>query len=427
MNEQKFVLQIIEGPDTGLCFGIAGESVLIGRAAECDIRLENARGVSRNHCRVFVMDDGLRIQDLDSQNGTIIQGKRVADAIIKPGISFKVGDVVFLAQTADGLGEQYALANAIDGTMQPLASAEVALAPGEDNTLGFPSAGGMERSQELLQSAGENSRKVLLQLAILIAFIVAGLYLVQLVSLGNRTSQVFALVRAYEPKCVNFGISFSSYTIENNKSQGRPIISLRDYNGLLQPSLERLKSNRNAPRRRMMVVEGGTQGDVFVILRDSSQKQIGRFRIVCRGVDPYYSPEELPQDKARLLAGQAQAQADFFLKDSRLYDAWAQYKRAAELYNGPGNSPARGSEIFVEVERLRTRLSDQLCRLFDDALAAAFPAQLNIRKPDYTQALLLLEEAKNVIPDEASVDRQLIENWMMVISSYKTKQKSKNK
>lgn len=422
MSSQKFVLQITEGPDTGLCFGIAGDSVLIGRAAECDIRLDNARGVSRNHCRVFVMDDGLRIQDLESQNGTIVQGKRITDAIVKPGVSFKVGDVTFTVETSDRLSAQFALAPAEAGAPVPAgASGGGALAAGSAGGLAAAgSGGGIEKAQALMEAAGEGSRKVLWQLAILIAVVVAGLYLIQLVSMQNSLNTVFALVRAYEPKAVNFGVSFDTYKLEKNlTSGGRQVITVRDYNGLLTPSLKRMASNRNAPKRRMMVVEGGAEGDAMVVLHDTDRNVERQFRVVCRGINPYRMAEDLPQATARSLATQELAQAKAFLRDNRLYDAWVHFQRGADLCNGPANDPKNGSEALVEVQRLRTMLSDQLCALFDNAIAAAFPQQINIRKPNYSEALRILEDARSLIPDEQSVDRQVIEHWSIIINTYR--------
>ena len=413
MGSQKFVLQITDGPDAGLCFGIAGESVLIGRAAECDIRLENARGISRTHCRVFVMDDGLRVQDLGSQNGTIVQGKRISDAIIKPGVSFKIGDVTFLVQTAENMAARYALSPAD-------ASVPAAFGGGAPVAAGGQNGGGIEKAQAFMEAAGEGSRKVLWQLAILIAVVVAGLYLIQLVAMSEPLNSVFALVKAYEPKAVDFRVPFDHFQVEKNKTaSGRQVISVRDYNGLLVPSLKRLNNNRNAPKRRMMVVEGGAEGDALVALYDGANNLLGSFRIVCRGSSPYHVAEDLTQDRARVLATQELTQAKAFLQDNRLYDAWLHYLRGSDLCNGAANDPMRGSDAMVEVQRLRSLLSDQLCTLFDNALAAAFPEEVSIRKPDYNEALRILEDARGLIPDERSVDRQIIEQWMIIVNTYK--------
>ncbi len=66
---------------------------LIGRAEECDIRLEH-KSVSRQHA-MLVNDGGkLSIRDLGSSNGTFVDGKWVRSAKIRVGTLLRLGGVV---------------------------------------------------------------------------------------------------------------------------------------------------------------------------------------------------------------------------------------------------------------------------------------------------------------------------------------------
>jgi ABC transport system ATP-binding/permease protein len=69
----------------------------IGRAAGADFIVDAAL-VSRVHCRVTALDDGgLEIRDLDSTNGTFVNGRRVESARLTPGDRMQVGRVELVA------------------------------------------------------------------------------------------------------------------------------------------------------------------------------------------------------------------------------------------------------------------------------------------------------------------------------------------
>jgi hypothetical protein len=57
-------------------FSIHGEHCLIGRGDDCDFRLAN-RMVSRRHAELYTDDDSLRLRDLDSSNGTFVNGEEI--------------------------------------------------------------------------------------------------------------------------------------------------------------------------------------------------------------------------------------------------------------------------------------------------------------------------------------------------------------
>lgn len=51
---------------------------VIGRAADCDFRLENPT-VSRHHCEVSIVDGEVRVRDLGSSNGTFVNSQLIFD------------------------------------------------------------------------------------------------------------------------------------------------------------------------------------------------------------------------------------------------------------------------------------------------------------------------------------------------------------
>jgi adenylate cyclase len=67
----------------------AGE-VLIGRSPECQIVLKDF-GISRTHAKITVGEDGVRIVDLKSKNGTQVNGTPVVEAPLRDGDKILLG------------------------------------------------------------------------------------------------------------------------------------------------------------------------------------------------------------------------------------------------------------------------------------------------------------------------------------------------
>jgi len=74
---------------------------VIGRSASADLRI-NSSSVSRKHCEIFEKNGKNYIRDLNSSNGTRLNGKRL-DSIkkLKPGGQLQVGKFVFQIASLD--------------------------------------------------------------------------------------------------------------------------------------------------------------------------------------------------------------------------------------------------------------------------------------------------------------------------------------
>jgi DNA-binding NtrC family response regulator len=77
-------LRVLEGADAGSVFTSPLPLLRIGTGAGSDITLTD-RSVSRCHAELRVTSEGLRIRDLDSTNGTFVEGIRVTDASVPDG------------------------------------------------------------------------------------------------------------------------------------------------------------------------------------------------------------------------------------------------------------------------------------------------------------------------------------------------------
>jgi S1-C subfamily serine protease len=89
-------LHVLTGGRTGLVWPLPGSTMLIGRGADADLRLspEDDRAASARHATIALTDGTWRVRDLDSRNGTYVNGRRIREeAELADGdrIAFGVG------------------------------------------------------------------------------------------------------------------------------------------------------------------------------------------------------------------------------------------------------------------------------------------------------------------------------------------------
>jgi ABC transport system ATP-binding/permease protein len=78
---------------------------LIGRGADCDLRLRAPR-VSRHHCLIRTQAGAVTLSDLGSSNGTFINGQRLtSQTALKSGDLVQVGDFSFVVEVGEGPSE----------------------------------------------------------------------------------------------------------------------------------------------------------------------------------------------------------------------------------------------------------------------------------------------------------------------------------
>jgi pilus assembly protein CpaF len=69
---------------------------ILGRAKGNTVRIPSAE-VSRRHCRLILQDGLVTVEDLDSINGTFLNGRRIKEAeVVRPGDGLDVGPVHFV-------------------------------------------------------------------------------------------------------------------------------------------------------------------------------------------------------------------------------------------------------------------------------------------------------------------------------------------
>lgn len=71
-----FALSVVAGCDAGKTTRFDENDLTLGRSSEVDLCLEDP-GISKRHCRIYRHDRSVFLEDLDSSNGTVVNGERI--------------------------------------------------------------------------------------------------------------------------------------------------------------------------------------------------------------------------------------------------------------------------------------------------------------------------------------------------------------
>jgi len=85
-------LKIVKGPGEGAELTL-GERVTLGRSRECDLQIKDAES-SRVHAQVTLHEGRYHIKDLDSSNGTLVNGSPVGEHVLRHGDRIQIGEVI---------------------------------------------------------------------------------------------------------------------------------------------------------------------------------------------------------------------------------------------------------------------------------------------------------------------------------------------
>lgn len=88
----EYVLEIVEGPEVGRRVVLAQQPVEIGREDGIGLQLAADQLVSRRHARLTPGPQGVVVEDLESSNGTFVDGQQIhAPVMLPPGSELTVG------------------------------------------------------------------------------------------------------------------------------------------------------------------------------------------------------------------------------------------------------------------------------------------------------------------------------------------------
>ena len=95
-TEERAYLIVLSGQNVGEMYKLSGEQVTMGRGGSADIRLVD-EGISRFHARIRAEGGHMVVEDLESRNGTFLNGERVSAARkLEDGDKIQVGRTTVL-------------------------------------------------------------------------------------------------------------------------------------------------------------------------------------------------------------------------------------------------------------------------------------------------------------------------------------------
>src|SRR6185312_14603329 len=111
----------LAGPLRDSIFALPTSEVPVGRDPGNLLAIPDP-SLSRRHCLIVPAEDGFRIRDLESRNGTYVNGVAVKEGSLKHGDQISIGDSVFILLTRDdGNGQSEAGVEFEDGPAQATA------------------------------------------------------------------------------------------------------------------------------------------------------------------------------------------------------------------------------------------------------------------------------------------------------------------
>lgn len=88
---RKCQLSVIEGPDKGKKYSLVKPITKLGKKETNDLVIADST-VSRNHSMIEFTSDSFLLRDMDSTNGTYLNGNKVKEAYLVPGDRIKIGN-----------------------------------------------------------------------------------------------------------------------------------------------------------------------------------------------------------------------------------------------------------------------------------------------------------------------------------------------
>jgi predicted component of type VI protein secretion system len=92
-------VSIKEGPDKGRVFELT-QAAILGRLETNDIPVKDAKA-SREHAKIYKQGEQYAIVDLNSSNGTFVNGEKITKRILKNGDEISIGTVRLLFEVPE--------------------------------------------------------------------------------------------------------------------------------------------------------------------------------------------------------------------------------------------------------------------------------------------------------------------------------------
>ncbi len=118
----KADLKVLGGKQHGKLIALLTPKFLIGREDDCQLR-PGSELVSRHHCVFSVDDFSVRLRDLGSTNGTLVNGQKIrGEVVLNAGDRVRIGKLEFEIVVRPGVRQAASAPVAVGGQSPPLES-----------------------------------------------------------------------------------------------------------------------------------------------------------------------------------------------------------------------------------------------------------------------------------------------------------------
>jgi DNA-binding NtrC family response regulator len=93
LSVQSYRLEMIRGPEIGQSWELEEKETRVGKGPDNQVIIVDAT-VSRNHFVLAQTPEGYLLRDVGSTNGTFVDGTRVVEAYVRPGMEIRAGEVL---------------------------------------------------------------------------------------------------------------------------------------------------------------------------------------------------------------------------------------------------------------------------------------------------------------------------------------------
>ena len=90
-------LILVKGNPKGKQITLKSGTTIVGRKEDSGLIIASSR-VSRHHCQITLDGNDLKIRDLGSANGTVVNGQKVEESPLKAGDEVHIGPLGFLVE-----------------------------------------------------------------------------------------------------------------------------------------------------------------------------------------------------------------------------------------------------------------------------------------------------------------------------------------
>jgi hypothetical protein len=85
-------LQVLSGPMAGQSYELKVDTTTVGRVEDNAFQIADP-SVSSHHCEILLKGADVVIRDLNSTNGSFINGDKITESVLKPGQTLRLGQI----------------------------------------------------------------------------------------------------------------------------------------------------------------------------------------------------------------------------------------------------------------------------------------------------------------------------------------------